>query len=317
MASFSDPGFDSPPAGFPVPAGHAVYQVDDGQVGLYLDGAQTQMRPLKPDIRDKVMRLHRRVVMDFIFSAATTLLVYALIISLIVILPATATRHLTTEELIVMVILACIAVPMYGFFSVREGCRLRSIIAHVLHHQMSQEEINKLLFDRTKAAPEISFKISLKRGAISREEPNHWTQTDRFKSYMVTFSSWQDHSLPVRDLPWPESRSAWIIVAKNFCTRNKPTDQSISSDISRFKKQCMFDDYLYFMEAQYVLEFEDLKSCDDWELYFVYYKHRPVWTSLRVYQLLCFLSLDSLYRVLFHCATKYLDEFYITKTVER
>lgn len=274
-------------------------------------------------IRKAVKHIHHRAWTNVALSALRNLLTWACIISFIVILAnASSIKDWHHSQIAAAVCIFGIGLFGVGFHVFRSYLDLSfkypTVIGKLLRDAVSREEFLRLIQNRQMSPPEIAIEASLKSGAVSNENPTHWTRTSSRKTRKeIGYRGWADQSDPVSTFQWPEGRSAWVVVAKDFRSLDRATKNSIESEVAAFRRDSGYDASRYFMNLEYLLQWKESDSSDDAEMILIFEDIRPGFYSVELYKALTLIAMDSIYRLFFHIITKNLNDYYIVKFVER
>ena len=269
-------------------------------------------------------KLHRKVYAQIAMALFRNIVCWTGLVCLIFLLSraSVAFDHWGTPKLVVFVVIICAAFLTVGFHAHRTYLDLTfqkpTLVMDLLRDAVSREEFHRKIQDRELSAPEIFVEVSLRGGAMSYEDPNHWTRSPGRKTTKeISYRGWADQSKGVHTIPWPENGAAWIIVAKDFRCLDKETMTSVEKDAADFRKETEFDRNSYFMNFEYILQWKESDSCPDAEPFLVFPDERSNVYNVDVYRASMLLCLDSIYRIVFHLLTKNLNNYNIVKFIER
>ena len=193
-----------------------------------------------------------------------------------------------------------------------------TFIMDLLRDALSREEFYRKIQNRELSAPEIFAQVSLRGGAMSYEDTDHWTRSPGRKiTKEITYRGWADQSKGVHTIPWPENKAVWVIVVKDFRCLDEDTMKSVEKEAADFRRETEFDKYSYYMNFEYILQWKESDSCPDAEPFLVFPDDRSSLYSIDVYRASMLLCLDSIYRIVFHILTKNVTDYFIVKFIER
>ena len=301
----------------PVPAavnGDATQDVDGGGDGF----------PLKRrGIRKAVKHIHRRAWSNLALSALRNLLSWMCIISLVVMISQANVMHTWSHhQVAAIVVVFSVGLLGLGFHIFRSYLDLTfkypTVVGKLLRDALSREEFIRLIQNREMSPPEVAVEITLKSGAMSYEDPNHWTRTQSRKTRKeLSYRGWADQSPGVGSFQWPDGKSAWVAIGKDFRCIDSVTLSSLESDVAEFRRDSGYDANKYFMTLEYILQWKESDSSDDAEMFLVFEDVRPGFYSMELYKACTLVAIDALYRAIFHIATRNLKDYYIVKFLER
>ena len=272
----------------------------------------------------QVRKLHRKVYAQIGMALFRNIVCWAGLICLIYLLSraSIAFEQWGTPRLVLVVVIICSGFLTVGFHAHRAYLDLTfqkpTLIMDLLRDAVSREEFKRKVQNRELSAPEIFVEVSLRGGAMSYEDPAHWTRSPGRKTTKeITYRGWADQSKGVHTIPWPENGAAWIVVGKDFRCLDKDTWTSVEKDAADFRKDTDFDLNSYFMNFEYILQWKESDSCPDAEPFLVFPDERTNLYNIDVYRVSMLLCLDSLYRIVFHVLTKNMTDYYVLKFIER
>ncbi len=276
------------------------------------------------EIWKQVRKLHRKVYAQIAMAVFRNIMCWTCVVTFIVILAETSEiGNWNSVAIVLVVVLFSGGALTMGFHAHRAYLDLTfqkpTIVMDMLRDATSREEFNRKIQNRELSAPEIFVEVSLRGGAMSYEDPNHWTRSPGRKTTKeLTYRGWADQSKGLQTSPWPEKGGAQIIVAKDFRCLDESTKKSIEKEAAEFRKDTDFDRNYYFMNFRYVLQWKESDSCEDAEVYLVLPEEgRAALYNVDVYRASWFLALDAVYRIVFHVCTKTMPDYYIVKFIER
>ena len=280
--------------------------------------------PLKYSvIRKSVRHIHRRAWSNVALAALRNVLTWACIVSLIVMMAnASVMKYWSHNKIAAVVVIFSVGLLGLGFHVFRSYLDLSfkypTVIGKLLRDAMSREEFVRTIQNRQMSPPEVAIEVALKGGAVSHESNTHWTRSHgRRTRRELSYRGWADQSAPVSSFRWPEGRSAWLVVGKDFRSLDRATKNSIESEVAEIRSETGFDSNKYFMNLEYLLQWKESDSSDDAEMVLVFEDIRPGFYSVDLYKAFTLIALDSIYRAVFHILTRNLDDYYIVKYIER
>ncbi len=289
------------------------------------DDQITEGCPLKQyEIWKKCKKLHRKAITQIVMALFRNILCWSGLFCLIVLMSQASIilDDWNTPKLVVVVVIICAGFLTLGFHAHRTFLDLTfqkpTLVMDLLRDAVSREEFNRKIHDRELSAPEIFLQVSLRGGAMSYEDPNHWTRSPGRKTTReISYRGWADQSKGVHSIPWPDDQAGWIIVAKDFRCLDSDTMTSVEKDAADFRKETDFDRNMYFMNFEYILQWKESDSCPDAEPFLVFPDERTSLYNVDVYRACMILCVDSIYRIVFHLRTRNMKNYYIKKFIER
>ncbi len=302
-----------------------VQMTDTGTNSLSLQGYIEGSNIKQQFIAKAIKKINQRYITQILLSLLRNVLCWACLVTMIIMASAGSNfPNWHHENIAVVVIIFAMGLLGVGFHAYRAYLDLSfenpTLIAQMLRDAISRDEFTRKIQNRQLSAPEVLIEVRLKSGAMSYDEPNHWTRSGRKKCKELEYRGWADQSPSVQQFKWPESGAAWIIVSKDFRCVDDATKNSLESEVLEFRKDTGYNDNSYFMDLEYILQWKENDSCPDCEFYLVYDDTRAARAGLYnfdLYKASWILALDSLFRIVFHLRTKRMDDYFLIKFIER
>ncbi len=280
---------------------------------------------LKTDVRDQVKHLHGKAWRQLAQALLRNLLCYMFLCSLIAVISAgyDLPRWLEDSRVtaIIIMCLSFVGIPFQIIHAVRETRnKTPSLLGSMLMTSRFTRDLEDLLNFRLSSAPRIVLEVKAKSGLLfPGAEPEHWSRTSRKCNRVLSYQSWWDSSKDVQNaLPKDKGRAFWIIVAKDYRAADSSTQKSIASDIRSFKKETSYSDHMYLMSFEHILDLEEGDFFPDAQAFLVFFgDDHPKFYSHKLYMGLTYAALDGFYSAVFHCMTRNMPDYYITKFMLR
>ena len=285
---------------------------------VYIEGC-----PIKhKEVQKKADKIRQKYRLQIVFSVVRNLLCWCFLITLLILLAeSTKLKDWHVEKLAALCVFFAFGMVGLGFHIARCYYDLTftnpTVIALMLRDAMTVEDFQHRLQTYELSAPEVLIEVSLRSGAMSYGEANHWTRGSRKTGKELVHRGWSDQSSGIRHVTFPADATSMIFVVKDFRLVDDSSRVSLEREVADFRRDSGYDNNPYFMHMEYILNWKDADACPDAQAHLLFDGCRPFFYTYEFYRVCWFLGIDSLYRIAFHLNTKHVEEYRLIKFIER
>jgi len=192
-----------------------------------------------------------------------------------------------------------------------------TVVALLLRDAMTVDDFIRRMQTYELTAPEVLIEVSLRCGAMSYGDPNHWTRGSRKTGKELVYRGWSDQSSGVRHISFPTEATSLIYVRKDFRLVDDASRISLEQEVADYRRETGYEENSYFMKMEYILNWKEADACPDVKSYLLFDSCRPYFYMYLFYKISWFCAMDSVYRIAFHLNTKHISDYTLVKFIER